>query len=436
MIRFLLLFPVLFTVACSSDDDKPPLKGERISIMELQKELRPSESASLKEIKLPQPSINKTWPQAGGYAHHAMQNLQLGDANQIERIWNTSIGRGSTKELPLNARPIIADGRVITLDTKSTVRALHDQTGKQLWATDISHQKEEESVISGGVAQDGGVIYATSGYNEVLSLNPEDGSIYWRSRISAPSRAAPTIQNGRVFVTTMNNNVTALDAKDGKIIWEYEGVGETTGLLGAASPAVDNDMVIAALSSGDILALRADTGSVMWEDNLSSALRFGRTMATLSDIRGYPVIIGDAVIAVSYGGKMVVIDKKNGRRKWQQEISSAETPWIAGNTVYVLNSDHQLVAVNLTSGEILWIRDVPKFRDPSDKEHLVTWTGPLVAGNRLLIFSNNGNIMELNPLTGETLTQWQHGASIQLPPIVANGSLYILDENARLSAYR
>jgi outer membrane protein assembly factor BamB len=436
MIRLLTLGLALFTIACSSDDEKPPLQGERISIMDLQKELRPSESASLKEITLPPATLNKEWPQAGGYSTHAMQNLSLGDAAQLERIWNVSIGRGSSKELPLNARPIIADGRVITLDTKSMVRAFHDQTGRQIWATSVAHEREKESVISGGIAQDAGFLYLTSGYNEVLAINPQDGSILWRTRISAPSRAAPTVKNGRLFITTLSNNVIALDAKDGKILWEYEGVGETTGLLGAASPTVDDNLVVAALSSGDLLGLRADTGAVLWEDNLSSALRFGRNMAGLSDIRGYPVIFGDAVIAVSYGGKIVVIDKKTGNRKWQQEISSAETPWVAGNTVYVLNSDYQLVALNIISGEILWIASVPKYKNPEKRKELVSWTGPVMAGDRLLVFGSNGAVIEYNPATGELLTQWVHRSAIYLPPVIANGALYILDENARLSAYR
>lgn len=440
MIRFLapiaILGTVLFLTACSSDEERI-LEGERISIMDLQKELRPSgDVAALKAITIPTENLNKEWPQAGGYAHHAMQNLALGDAAQIERIWNVSIGAGSTKKLPLNARPIIADGRVITLDTKSTVRAFHDQTGKQLWATNIGNEKEGEPVITGGVAQDGGVLFATSGYNEALALNPADGSIYWRTKISAPSRAAPTIKNGRIFITTLNNNVIALNAKDGKILWEHEGIGETTGLLGAASPAADDGIVIAALSSGDLIALRPDTGAVLWEDNLSSALRYGRNISALSDIRGYPVIFGDAVIAVSYAGNMIVLDKNNGQRKWQQEISSAETPWVAGNTVYVLNTDSQLVSLNLISGEVLWIANLPKYKNPTKKENPIFWTGPVMAGDRLILAGDDGGILEYNPQTGERTAVWSVGGAVQLPPVIANSTLYLLDEGARLSAYR
>ncbi len=437
MIRFLLLSTLLVITACAGADDvKPTLEGERISIIELQKELRPSESASLRSIDIPPATINEEWPQAGGYAHHAMQNLAFGEANQLERVWNASIGRGSTKELPLNSRPILAGGRVIALDTKATIRAFHDQTGKQLWETNIGHEREKEPVIAGGIAQDGGVVYVTSGYNEVLALDPADGSIFWRAKVSAPSRAAPTIKNGRVFVTTLNNNVIALNAKDGKVIWEYEEIAEATGLLGAASPAADDSMVIAALSSGDLIALRADTGAVIWEDNLSNTLRFGRTGSGLSDIRAYPVITDNIVIAISYGGKMVALDKETGRSLWRKDISGAETPWVSGNSVYVLNSDYQLLALNIKSGEILWVTDIPKYKNPNKKKNIVSWTGPLMAGGRLLLAGSNGIIAEYAPATGQKITEWNAGGNIQLPPILANGALYILNEEARVSAYR
>lgn len=438
--KYVLLLSIFALGACSyfgSEDDKPPLPGERISIMDLQKELQPSSNAdALKSISIPQPTLNKTWPQAGGYPHHAMQNLTLGVSQQLEKIWDVSIGTGTTKKLPLASQPIVADGKVFTLDTESRVRAFHSQTGKLLWETNVRHPAEDEAVIGGGLAFDGGIVFLTSGYNEVLALNPQDGSIFWRTTISAASRAAPSVKNGRVFVTAMNNNVIALGAKEGKILWEYQGVGETTGLLGAASPAVDEKMVIAALSSGDLVALRVENGSIAWEDSLSNSLRFGGNMVGLSDIRGLPVIYGDAVVAVSYGGKMAVIDKNKGLRLWQREISSAETPWVSGNTVYIQNNEHKLVAISLQSGEVLWIRDIPKYEDPEDRKGLITWTGPVLAGDRLIIVGTSGHVVEYNPKNGDTVGQWQVGESVRISPVVAHGALILLTEGGNLLAYR
>ncbi len=434
----LLLVPFLLN-ACSFFDSEPevkPLAGERISILDLQQELKPKTGINASAIiELPPVTYNKEWPQAGGYPHHAMQNLALGESAQLELIWRTDIGGGSNDGLPLITRPVVAEGKIFTLDTKSKVRAFHDQTGKEIWSSSIRDLKEDDAVIGGGISYAGGVVFATSGYNEVLALNPANGEIYWRTRLSGATRAAPTIKNSRVFVTTLNNNVIALDGASGKILWEHEGVDEMTGLLGAASPAADNNLVIAALSSGDLVALRVENGSVAWEDSLSNSLRLG-AMAGLSDIRGLPVIAGDVVLAVSFGGKMVAIDKRTGSRIWAREISSTETPWMAGNTVYVMTADSNLLALNAMNGDVLWVKSVPKYKDPKDREGLLTWAGPVMAGSRLLLVNNYGHVAEFDPLSGAIMTSWRTKKSINLSPIVANGALYFLADDATLLAYR
>lgn len=426
----------LLLAACSSDTEKKPLPGERISILDLQKALQPSETkAAMQPIEVPPATNYQDWPQNGGYPHHAMGNLAFGEDQQIERIWSADVGAGSNDRLPLNARPVVAAGKVFTLDTKSKIRAFHNQTGKVLWEQSIRPASEKDPVISGGIAYAGDVLYATSGFGEVLALNPDTGEIYWRTTISAGSRAAPTIYNGRVFVTGLNNNEIALSAKDGKILWEYEGVGETTGLLGAASPAADDKIVIPVFSSGDIVALRVENGAVEWSDSLANSLRLGG-IAGLSDIRGLPVMKDDVVIAVSFGGKMAAFDKRNGTRLWQREISSAETPWVAGDTIYLLSADYKLMALNIHSGDILWISDIQKFKDPKDREGLIAWTGPIMINGRLLLAGTNGQMIEYNPRNGEKLSEWSVKKTIRIAPIVADGTLYLLSEDGSLLAYR
>ena len=100
-----------------------------------------------------------------------MGNLALASVEQIDRIWSADIGAGSSKNIPLMAPPIATTDKVFTLDTESNVRAFHNQTGKELWESNVQSKTEEEAVISGGIAFAGNVLYVTSGYNEVLALS-------------------------------------------------------------------------------------------------------------------------------------------------------------------------------------------------------------------------------------------------------------------------
>ncbi|MFK7839490.1 MAG: PQQ-binding-like beta-propeller repeat protein [Bdellovibrionales bacterium] len=432
-----LLFASLIITSCSglsdafTEEDAPPLEGERISVLELQKALEPDDALLESQgLMTPQEWQNEFWPQNGGYPNHSMQNLALA-SGQLQRIWKTSIGRGSTDKIPLTAPPIVVEDTIYALDTKAELSAFSTQNGKRLWKTDIANPDEDDLVIGGGIAFSGGRIFATNGYNELLALSPKDGKILWRKALAAPARAAPTIVDYRVFVTTLDNRLLALSTEDGANLWEYVGIAETAGLIGAASPAANRDIVIPAFSSGEIVAIRTANGSIAWSDNISNVRRLGG-LGAISDIKALPVIDKGLVIAISFAGRLVAIDERTGTRIWQREISGAQTPWMAGNHLFVLSSDNKIIALGRETGTIRWVTELPK----NDNDKILTFTGPVLAGGRLIMTGSNGSVIELSPENGEILREWDSNMKTTIPPIIAGGKLFILGESGTLSAYQ
>lgn len=439
ILRTLFLTGIFATVAlslaaCSGDKDKPPLPGERIPILELQKNLEP-ENQALDAQGFVAPAIwrNEFWPQSGGYANHSMQNIELGQ--DLEMAWKTDIGDGATDSLPLTAQPIIVDGLIYTMDTDSIVTAFDISNGDKVWQIDVRQKDEDDIVIGGGLSYSGGALFITNGYNEVISVTPKDGTLKWRVRISAPTRAAPTVQDGRVFVTTLDNKLLALGAEDGSVLWEYAGLNETAGLIGAASPATSRDIVVPAFSSGEIDALRVENGALAWSENLSSRNALSG-LSNIADIRALPVVDKGMVFAVSFGGKMVAIEQRTGKRIWQRDIGGSETPWLAGNHLFVISNDNELIALGRDTGAIRWITPLPRFENPEDKEGKLYWTGPILAGNRLIVAGSRGTIMEFSPETGDKIKEWSVGSTISVPMVVAGATLYLLADDGTLMAYR
>jgi outer membrane protein assembly factor BamB len=420
----------------SSADETPVLEGERISILELQKTLKVD--APLKEnetVILPEAWQNPAWPQAGGFPNHSIHNLAFSQNTPV-KLWSAKTGRGSRDDLPLNAEPIIAEGMVFTLDTKAYLHAFNAETGKRLWSRDVGSEKEKEDVITGGVAYAHGALFVTNGYDEALAISPKDGNILWRKTLPAPSRAAPSILSGRVYISTIDSRLIALNAADGAGLWEYRGVGETAGLLGAASPAVNQNTVIGVFSSGEVTALRVENGSVAWSDNLSGMNSFGGGLESLSDITAMPVMTSGLIITMSYNGKIAAIDERTGARVWQREIGGTRTPWVAGNVLYVLSSENQLIGMNMKDGSIFWITQLDRFKDEKDMEGPIQWSAPIMAGNRLILTSSHGLMVEVNPQSGEVYQRTKTKDDVQLTPVLANDILYTLAENGKLVAYR
>jgi outer membrane protein assembly factor BamB len=102
----------------------------------------------------------------------------------------------------------------------------------------------------------------------------------------------------------------------------------------------------------------------------------------------------------------------------------------------VVTDDAKLMAIARSNGKIRWITQLPEFRKPKSKTGPITYTGPVLAGGRLIVASTEGAIMFVDPDRGAVQGQTDVKASISLPPVVANNVLYILDDDARLHAFR
>lgn len=464
MKHLFLLIPTLaaLTVAgCSTPDwfsgsEKKKLEGERLSLYDFEKTLRSdpntqfgldgSEEQTL--ITLPESLAggedtgisldsawdNTFWPQAGGYPNHAMKHVALTNAAP-KNIWSRSIGKGATNTTPMTAAPIVADNKVFTLDTNCLVTATDATTGKMLWKQNVLKPNEDESVIGGGLAFSGNRVFVTNGFNEILALNPDNGKILWRTATKAPIRGAPSAVPGRVFAITMNNKTIAMDAATGNILWQHNGLDGESGILGASTPAIDKNAVITAYSSGEVYALRIENGQELWAENLSPVARAAGRMK-MTDIRALPVIDSGVVYATSHANRIAAIDMRTGLAQWNAAIGSTATPWVSGNRLYILSLQGTLISMDRANGAVLWQVVLDRYEDPKDREGLISWQGPVLAGNRLMVMGSNGQVQSYNPVDGTKVGDWSVGRKISLPPAIAKGVLYIVDDNGNLSAWK
>ena len=428
----LLILPLL--AGCGwFDSKKQPLPGERISVLSLDRQLEPDPDLAKIAITLPAPVVNPDWPEPGGYPNHAMQHLSLPD--RLTRVWSTSTGEGASRYSRVLSHPVVEKGRVYAMDGAVQVGAYDAGTGDRLWQVDLKPEGERGTSFGGGVAFWNDRLYAATGYAQVLALDPADGKIIWRSNVGAPVRSGPTVSDGRVFVVTVGNELVVLASDDGRQLWVHNGIPETASLLGSASPAVEGEVVVVAYSSGELYALTVETGRPLWSDNLASTSNLD-AVSTLADIRGWPVIDRGRVYAASHSGRMAAIDLRSGERTWERELGSTHSLWVAGDYVYVLSNDNELFCLTRNEGKVRWVRVLPSYENEKKKKDPMGWAGPVLGGDRLLLLSSDGGALSISPYTGEPLGRDEMSAGGYFAPVIADNSLYVLTDDAELSAYR
>ena len=72
-------------------------------------------------LSLSAPVTNGEWTHRGGNAAHAPGHLALGAGGTA--LWSASIGQGETRRHRITADPVVAAGRVFTLDSRARVTA-------------------------------------------------------------------------------------------------------------------------------------------------------------------------------------------------------------------------------------------------------------------------------------------------------------------------
>lgn len=411
-----------------------PVLGQRIPVLTGEGDVLVDPATTALPMSLPPALPNSSWTQSGGDSTKSMGQLALG--SNLARAFTVQAGRGSSLTARLASAPIVANGRVYVIDTLGTVRAFDAQTGAQVWSSQTPVEKGNQAELyGGGVAYDQGHIYASNGLGFVSALDERNGGIIWKVRPGGPLRGAPSVAGGSIYVISQDNQIYSLKEDDGSTNWSQPASLEVAGVFGSASPAVGQGTVVAGFSSGELNAYRYENGRQVWADALQrTSIR--TSVSTLNDIDADPVIDSGQVIAVGAGGRMVAMDLITGQRQWEINIAGIATPWVAGDWIFVVTDDAKLLCVYRQNGHIRWITQLPQFEKPKSKKGLINYSGPILAGGRLIVTGTNGALVFLDPTTGSFQSQTNIGAPVSLPPVVANSSLYVLDDRARLTAFR
>ncbi|MBI0475239.1 pyrrolo-quinoline quinone [Sphingomonas sp. MA1305] len=413
---------------------KTPTVGERVPILSSENGIEADRTIADIQVLLPAPVANDAWAQPGGNAAKSMGQLVLADSPS--RVWQASIDGGSNRER-LGAAPVVADNKLFVDDVAATVHAFDATTGASLWSTSLTEGKVNRAArFGGGVSYDEGRVYATDGLGDVVALNAADGKEIWRAKPGGPLRGAPTIANGSVYVLSQDNQIFALNAADGKVQWAQSGTLESQGVFGVAAPASSQGTIVAGFSSGELNAYRYENGRVLWGDALSRT-SITTSVSSLSDVDANPVIDNGRVYALGQGGRMVALDLATGQRLWEQNFAGVANPWVAGEWLFAVTDDARLICLARSNGKARWIVQLQRFKNAKkNKGAQVTWFGPVLAGNKLVMTNALGEVVFANPSDGSITGKIEGKVPYALPPIIAKGTLYTLNERGRITAYK
>lgn len=361
-------------------------------------------------------------------ADNSSKSIEIEPANLVDfdeeidvrKVWSNG-GVGGIDWIGSNLKPALANGVIYAADSSGNVTAVSADSGDTLWDIDL------DTSLSGGVGTGGGAVFVGSIDGEVFALAAGSGEIQWKATVTSEVLAAPVSNGTIVAVQSQDARLVGLDAASGEQVWQFQLSVPVLTLRGTSSPIIVGSTVIASFANGKVYGVAIDSGTQLWESRV--AVPQGRTeLERMVDIDGQPLLVDGVLFAVSYQGRLTAINRGTGRNLWYQDSSSHQGPAFGNNQVYVAEEGDLVRAFRANSGQVIWTNEQLTYRKLS---------APAVVGGYVAVADGDGYLHVLSQTDGRFVGRVKvDGSGVSAPMISDGETLYVLDNDGGLTAYR
>lgn len=318
---------------------------------------------------------------------------------------------------------------------------------KLLWTFEAGDSIESSAAIVGST------VFVGSQKGELVSLNLDNGSVYWKYQIDSPiGESSPAYSEGKVYVGDLGGWFHSVNASDGKKLWAFK-----TGSEIKSSPVVIGDRVLIGSYDENLYCLSARNGSLLWK------------FKTNGPVHSTPSISGDIAFIAGCDEMFRAIRISDGKEMFSvsSDAYTGASPALRDNTAFYGTFNNEVLMVNLTEHKVIWRYEHPQRKFPFYSSAAVTnnrvvvggrdklvhgltldgkaaWTfatrarvesSPAIADGRVFVGSNDGRFYVLDLTTGAKVWEFTGGAPLSASPAVARGRIVIGSQDGRLYCF-
>ena len=437
--KTLVILLLLCSTNCNSD--KKYDKTKAFPAQELVSDIKIDESLKNTEIKLPKAQINQIWLGSASKTNQEIENIDkrfyfesngsfFNEKNEINlrRVWYKNIFYYEDFAKSFVYSPIITNQKIFNIDSSGDVSAFDIKSKELLWHKRVFEKLWLKNYKVAHLGACDNKLFAVAGVNQIKALSQDNGEILWQKDLSVIFNSTPICDGESVYISSSDNKTFALNVDNGEIKWIHYGIAKSLAIFGSAQPVVHKDVLISSYSSGEIYAINKKTGENLWSQDLNLNQVYNSDFF-LNDVDATPLVKNDVVYAIGNGGLMKAISLKTGEDIWKKSIASVVDFWLAGDFLYVINSDNKLLAVYKKTGGIKWMVQLPDFKNPKKLATKFNYIGVIMAGDKLLASREDGELFIISPFDGKIEKTFSLNKKVLHVPIIIENNLYFYGMN-------
>ena len=321
------------------------------------------------------------------------------------------------------------ENNIVFADDKGTIYNI-DNSGRIIWKKNIYKKiyKKIYKNLTYSLYDD--KIFVSDNVGFIYAISLDNAQLIWIKNHGIPFRSKIKVFNNKIYLINQDNRILCFDAKDGKKKWDIRAVSsfiKSQNFLSLAISEIGDIIVLN--SAGDMLKMNGINGRIYWSLNtLGSMYSSDTDFYTSSDV----VISGNNIFFGS-GSTFLSIDLRNGYVNWKIDLNLRSIPIIDGNNIFVVSNKGYFINIDKNTGKIIWSTNT--FKILKEKKRNTRVTGIVMGSNKIYTTTLNGYLITSSAVSGKTEELKKIGDKITAPPIINNGSLYILTEESKILGF-
>ena len=391
-------------------------------------EVLPSvEKKRIKIVSLGKPFENSSWAMTG--LNHQNNSGNLFITGVDNNFLKKKIGKNKFKIARVTSTPLVFKNSIIFSDDTGSIFNI-SQNGKIKWKKNIYKKFYKKIYKNLSFSINNEIVYVSDNIGFIYALDFKSGNIIWIKNQEIPLKSDIKVYQNKIYVINQDNKIICLDTKDGSKVWDYPSLTSFIKLQNLLSLAISKKGELVTLnSSGDLLKFKSSNGLLYWSFDATRS-----NYAHDSDFfKSSKIVLTDNSIIFFASTSLYSFDLFNGALNWKHNIYSQNAPIIDDNNIFVVTNDGFFINLDQQTGDINW--SVNTLKVLKERKQETTATGAVLASGKFYITTKNGFLIECSASTGEVLRFKKVGDNIVIPPIISNGSLYLLTENSKIYGF-
>ena len=344
--------------------------------------------------------------------------------------WSSSVGDG-IGDFYSQLQPVVEEDHIYAAARDGDVTAFDRNSGETLWSVDLAdlpiNADKRSARLSGGLVSRYGKLFLGSENGVVYALNEANGEVLWQTTVPGEVVASPAVEDGRVVVLTTSGRLMALDTDEGKLQWTLSEEQPPLTLRSASTPVITNGAVLYGRADGKVGIALLSNGQPVRQSKVADP-RGATELDRMVDVDASPLIAGDELYAIAYNGQLMARKLMTGDEVWKRKYSGYRDLAMTGNAIVLTDSRSHLFAVDRRNGLELWSNTQLENR---------TVTAPVVLGDYVVVGDVEGYLYWLDRTDGSIKAMQQLDSSgLYAAPLVDGDTLYVQSRGGKLYAIK